>query len=180
MQIIHLVDPKIEIEVLSGPGNCLHTRYKGSQENLVDAGLASDEMFPIWPKRKRWNLGPDIPFEQQWTVERKRNAQFELVLCHGIRNNFSDSEIEVKNTGDNVLEFRPKNLGYHSVSERIKQDIERRRAEPPGHKPPKEVLRDIADASEIWAEHLSSVEPDVEGATEYLVQLTGYIRNWIE
>ena len=56
--------------------------YTGTQEALITAHLASEKMFPIWPKRLKYHLGPDIPTEEYWRIERRRGARFELRCWH--------------------------------------------------------------------------------------------------
>ncbi len=56
--------------------------YTGTQEALIAAHLASEDMFPAWPMRLKYHLGPDIPTEEEWSTERRRGARFELKRWH--------------------------------------------------------------------------------------------------
>ena len=59
--------------------------YTGTQEALIAASLASEDMFPVWPKRLKYHLGPDIPTEEEWSTERQRGARFKLKRWHELR-----------------------------------------------------------------------------------------------
>ena len=60
----------------------MYDSYTGTQEALIVAHLASEDMFPVWPMRLKYHLGPDIPTEEEWSTERRRGARFELKRWH--------------------------------------------------------------------------------------------------
>ncbi len=60
----------------------MYDSYTGTQEALTAAHLASEGMFPVWPTRVKYHLGPDIPTEEYWRIERRRGARFELRCWH--------------------------------------------------------------------------------------------------
>ena len=63
-------------------GRELYDSYTGTQEALIAADLASEDMFPVWPKRIKRGRGANIPMEGRWTIKRYRGAKFTLARYH--------------------------------------------------------------------------------------------------
>ena len=53
-----------------------------TQDDIIDAGVATADMFPIWPKRVTHCTGPDILFDQWWSIRRIKGTRFELTKRH--------------------------------------------------------------------------------------------------
>ena len=56
--------------------------YTGTQEALITAHLASEAMFPVWPKRVKSHFEPNTRREECWRIERRRGAKFQLRRWH--------------------------------------------------------------------------------------------------
>ena len=63
----------------------MYDSYTGTQEALIAARLATEEMFPVWPKRAKANIEVDDPREEWWRIKRRRGARFELSRWHEYR-----------------------------------------------------------------------------------------------
>ena len=73
----HLDSVPTTIEVM---GNSHWTAYTGTQADLVAAGIAPAELFPIWPKRRYDNYSPDTPRDQMISIQRMKGARFRVTL----------------------------------------------------------------------------------------------------
>ena len=56
--------------------------YLGTQEVLIAARLASEDMFPVWPKRLKYHRGRGALMEEDWRIKRYRGGRFELLRWH--------------------------------------------------------------------------------------------------
>ncbi len=63
----------------------MYDSYTGTQEALIAADLASEDMFPVWPKRIKRGVRANIPMERWWTIKRYRGAKFALTRRHEYR-----------------------------------------------------------------------------------------------
>ena len=79
MTNIHVVPDSIEIRQRS-----LYTTYTATREDLITAGLATEDMFPVWPKRVKDNFAPDIEFGDQWLVRYLKGGRFDLTRWHSM------------------------------------------------------------------------------------------------
>jgi hypothetical protein len=76
------------IVITDGPNE---TRYRGTREALIAAGVCSEEQFPIWPKRVRYRITPrwdakghPIPKvrHDDWSIRRLKGGIFEFWQEH--------------------------------------------------------------------------------------------------
>jgi len=69
-----------EIEIKCGTYS---DTYTGSREDLIKAGLATADMFPVSLKRKKYLIGPGITrLGVTLIIKRKRAGRFELTRYH--------------------------------------------------------------------------------------------------
>ena len=67
------VPSTIEVE-----GNAYWTAYTGTRADLVAAGIATEEAFPVWPKRKRLHIGRDVPREQWFSIRYIKGGRYRV------------------------------------------------------------------------------------------------------
>src|SRR5680860_243416 len=60
------------------------TTYTGTREHLVAAGVATADMFPPWPKRKKWS-GSDLPTEVSWHTQYVKGGRYCVARGHEYR-----------------------------------------------------------------------------------------------
>lgn len=61
------------------------TRYTGTKEKLIAAGVATEDMFPIWPKRVKDNYGPDTTLEDKYSTKYIKGGRYQLRRYHEYR-----------------------------------------------------------------------------------------------
>lgn len=77
MSDIQLVESKIEVE--EGEN---HIKYVGTQENLINAGVATEDMFPVWPKRVIFCSEPNELNCLYWSIKRIKGGRFVFIKGH--------------------------------------------------------------------------------------------------
>ncbi len=58
------------------------TRYTGTKEELIAAGVAGGVTFPVWPKRTTRNCFRDTPQDQRYGITYRKGGRFTLKRWH--------------------------------------------------------------------------------------------------
>jgi hypothetical protein len=82
--------------------------YTGSQEALIAADLASEDMFPVWPKRLKCYRG------QGWKIRRQRVS---LIPSYMLKGDSLDSLLRANNERSSTNLTFPR----HQIHERLDQ-----------------------------------------------------------
>ncbi|MEW8385330.1 MAG: hypothetical protein AB2704_26015 [Candidatus Thiodiazotropha taylori] len=147
--------------------------HVGTKEELIKAGLASDEMFPIWPKRVKRYIEPNAPQEKWWNIKRIKGTEFELTRYS---ENGAEGDTEVKYTS-NIINF-PRNSSADISAKRrkIKRKVKRDQNSSQLMSA-REALLMWADSFEEWAEYIDDLDDMKCLEYEDIGQLRNYLRS---
>jgi hypothetical protein len=112
MSTIHILRSRSRIEIERRE---VYDTFSGTREDLIAAGIASEAMFPEWPKRVLWDYqvqGDGQP--PGWKVQRIKGGRFVVTRWHELRRTPApwdpdDFRVSVGNAAiwatDRLLEF---------------------------------------------------------------------------